>query len=98
MNQMLHIVKISGMLEQGVLYPSQVVDKFVFAGYKLLRDVNGNPAAVLEVRFPRDIYNQGISTLNYLFSTLLVLVLDCSPGFLFLIGSNVLQTNHGIES
>jgi diguanylate cyclase (GGDEF)-like protein/PAS domain S-box-containing protein len=79
------IVKLSGMLEKGVLFPSQVVDKSVFAGYKLLRDMNGDPAAVLEVRFPRDIYNQEISTLNYLFSTLLVLVLIVLLVFYFLL-------------
>jgi diguanylate cyclase (GGDEF)-like protein/PAS domain S-box-containing protein len=79
------IVKLSGMLEKGVLFPSQVVDKSVFAGYKLLRDMNGDPAAVLEVRFPRDIYNQEISTLNHLFSTLLVLVLIVLLVFYFLL-------------
>ena len=79
------IVKISDLLEKGVLYPSQVVDKYVYAGYKLIRDMNGYPAAVLEVRFPRDIYNQGISTLSYLFSTLIVLVLIVLLVFYFLL-------------
>jgi diguanylate cyclase (GGDEF)-like protein/PAS domain S-box-containing protein len=79
------LVKMSGLLEEGVLYPSQIIDKHVFAGYKLLRDVNGNPAAVLEVRFPRDIFNQGISTLKYLLSTLLVLVLIVLLVFYFLL-------------
>jgi diguanylate cyclase (GGDEF)-like protein/PAS domain S-box-containing protein len=79
------IVKISDLLENGVIYPSQVVDKYVFAGYKLLRDMNGYPAAVLEVRFPRDIYNQGISTLYYLFSTLMILVLIVLLVFYFLL-------------
>ena len=79
------IVKINDLLVKGVLYPSQAVDKYVYAGYKLLRDVNGYPAAVLEVRFPRDIYNQGISTLSYLFSTLIVLVLLVLLVFYFLL-------------
>jgi diguanylate cyclase (GGDEF)-like protein/PAS domain S-box-containing protein len=79
------IVKISGMLEKGAIYPSQVVDKYVYAGYKLIRDMNGYPAAILEVRFPRDIYNQGISTLSYLFSTLIVLVIIVLLVFYFLL-------------
>ncbi len=94
------LIKMSGLLEEGVLYPSQIIEKHVFAGYKLLRDVNGNPAAVLEVRFPRDIYNQGISTLKYLLSTLLVLVLIVLLVFYFLLDrmffKRIMELSHDV--
>jgi sensor domain CHASE-containing protein len=35
-------------------------------GYELLGDVNGNPCAILSVSLPRDIYAQGIATVNVL--------------------------------
>ena len=95
------ITKMVELLEEGALYPSQVVETNLFAGYTMLRDVQGNPAIILQVGFPRDIYNQGISTLNYLFSTLLVLVLIVLLVFYFLLDrlffKRIMDLSHDVK-
>ena len=44
------------------------------AGYTPLADVNGNPVALLQVEVPKTIQEQGYIGLNYLVTTLIVLV------------------------
>jgi signal transduction histidine kinase len=41
------------------------------AGYGLIRDVYGNPILVARIDMPRDIYTQGLSTINYFLLSLL---------------------------
>lgn len=41
------------------------------AGYGLIRDVYGNPILVAKIDMPRDIYTQGLSTINYFLLSLL---------------------------
>jgi sensor domain CHASE-containing protein len=41
------------------------------AGYGLIRDVYGNPILVSRIDIPRDIYKQGLSTINYFLLSLL---------------------------
>ena len=79
------ILKINKQLENGVVYPSQVIDKNLYAGYTYLRDVNGSPTAIVQVSFPRDIFKQGTQTLFYLFSILSILVLIVLLVFYFLL-------------
>lgn len=79
------ILKIGDQLEEGVSYPTQAIDNNLFAGYTVLRDVNGNPAALVQVSFPRDIFNQGVKTLIALFSVLSILALIILIGFYFLL-------------
>ncbi len=43
----------------------QVLNDRYRAGYLLIRDVNGEPAAVLKAKMPRTIYRQGLSTIHY---------------------------------
>lgn len=44
----------------------------IIAGYGMRKDIYGNPALVLKVEMPRDIYHQGQVTLNYLLWSLVV--------------------------
>lgn len=43
------------------------------AGYTLLRDIYGNPNIALRVDMPRDIYNQGMLSVRYIFYSLIFL-------------------------
>jgi len=43
------------------------------AGYALIRDVYGNPILVSKIDMPRDIYKQGLSTINYFVLLLLAI-------------------------
>ncbi len=72
-------------LENGDLHPTKVIDENQSAGYTLLRDAKGVPTGILQVKLTRDIYQQGINTLYYLFSILLVLVLIVLIVFYFLL-------------
>ena len=45
------------------------------SGYTLLNDVYGNPALLLEISLPRLIYKQGKESVNYLFYSLMVIVI-----------------------
>jgi len=44
----------------------------IVAGYTMYKDIYGNPALVLKVETPRDIYHQGQVSLNYLLWSLVV--------------------------
>lgn len=62
-------------IEDDDKYLSKPISKNENAVFSLLKDINGEPAAVIRVVSPREIYNQGLTTLAYLFITLLVLVM-----------------------
>ena len=50
-----------------------VIDKNTIAGYGLIRDLNANPAVVIETKMPRDIFAQGLHT-NFIFLGMLIFV------------------------
>ena len=54
---------------------SQVIDSKTIAGFVLLPDIFGQPALILEVTIPRDIYAQGRSTMRYFLVCLVILTL-----------------------
>jgi PAS domain S-box-containing protein len=54
---------------------SQVIDSKTIAGFVLLSDIFGQPAIILEVTIPRDIYAQGTSTTRYFIVSLVILTL-----------------------
>lgn len=49
------------------------INEGTIAGYTLLRDINDVPALILRVDMPRDIYNQGLESMRYLFYSLIAL-------------------------
>ncbi|MCL1473739.1 adenylate/guanylate cyclase domain-containing protein [Argonema antarcticum] len=60
------------------------LDENAIAGYTILKDIYGKPALLMEVKFPRIIYNQGKASLIYLLFSLL------GAGFVFGIGNLLL--------
>jgi two-component system, sensor histidine kinase and response regulator len=52
-----------------LVYP---ISNHSIAGYSRLKDIYGNPAVLLRVDQPRDIYNQGQASLRYLMMSLLL--------------------------
>jgi PAS domain S-box-containing protein len=43
----------------------QVRNSQIVGGYKLLYDIRGNPALVLQVELPRDLFQQGLTSIHY---------------------------------
>jgi diguanylate cyclase (GGDEF)-like protein/PAS domain S-box-containing protein len=84
-DDLLDLQKPKMELENGDIHTIKVINGNQSAGYTLLRDMNGVPAAILQVKLTRDIYHQGINTLYYLFSILLLLVLIVLVVFYFLL-------------
>jgi PAS domain S-box-containing protein len=62
---------------------SAIMNSSQIAGYYMVNDISGNPAFMLKLEMPRDIYNRGIVTTRYFVISLLVL------GGLFLVGINL---------
>jgi PAS domain S-box-containing protein len=61
------------------------------AGYTLLRDIEGEPALLLRLDIPRDIYQQGKQALRYLLGSLFALGLAFGLVTLWLIEKSVLS-------
>jgi len=59
----------------------ETVDSNSIAGYTVLGDIYSRPAVILKVSMERDIYNQGILTMNYFIISLFIVGL----GIMFLI-------------
>ncbi|MBM3176283.1 MAG: PAS domain S-box protein, partial [Chloroflexi bacterium] len=53
----------------------QAANEDIIAGYGLLRDINGNPALILKIEQPRDIYQQGVASAGYLILAITAVVL-----------------------
>ena len=49
---------------------TQAIDAKTIAGYAILDDVTGHPILVLQITMPRDIYNEGIATVQYVMASL----------------------------
>lgn len=61
------------------------------AGYAPTKDVFGNPILVSEIDMPRDIYNQGLSTINYFLLGFLGLTAVFTAAILLLMETTVLS-------
>ena len=60
-------------LSEGKPVVVRPVDEDLVAGYALLRDIYGNPALVLRVDVPRDIYRHGKTTIYYFILSLVTI-------------------------
>ncbi len=60
------------------------------AGYALIKDVYGNPILVSRIDMPRDIYKQGLSTINYFLLLLLGLTVMFVAAIMLLMEKTVL--------
>jgi signal transduction histidine kinase len=60
------------------------------AGYALIKDVYGNPILASRIDLPRDIYKQGLSTINYFLLSLLGLTVIFMAAILLLMERTVL--------
>ncbi|WAL61903.1 CHASE4 domain-containing protein [Thermocoleostomius sinensis] len=69
----------------------QALDQQSVAGYALIKDISGNPAFLLRVVEPRDIYAQGQASSNYLILAILVTGSVFSVVILFFLERNVLS-------
>lgn len=63
----------------------------VIDGYALLRDMNDQPALILEVVMPRSVYQQGLSTLSYFLGSLVLLGVMCAVVIALLLERGVLS-------
>ncbi|KUG03291.1 hypothetical protein ASZ90_019390 [hydrocarbon metagenome] len=62
----------------------EVLDENILACHTLLKDIYYNPAAVLEVDLPRDIYQQAQASFNY-FSYAIILVIILITGLIIIL-------------
>jgi adenylate cyclase len=64
---------------------TQPLDGELISGYTLIRDINGDPALLLEITLKRDIYQQGKTSLIYLLGSLSVVgIIFCISTLLLL--------------
>ncbi|MBM3173424.1 MAG: PAS domain S-box protein, partial [Chloroflexi bacterium] len=69
----------------------QAVNKDIIAGYGLLRDISGNPALILKIEQPRDIYQEGVASAGYLILALTAVVLLSGVSVVLLVEKLVLS-------
>jgi diguanylate cyclase (GGDEF)-like protein len=69
----------------------QPLSKQTVAGYTLIKDINGQPALLMRVDLPRNIYAQGQVSIYYLFLSLLAVGLVFSGATLLLLEQLVLS-------
>ncbi len=69
----------------------QPLSEATIAGYAILDDVYGNPALLLKVDMPRDIYMQGKATMHYFILSLLAIGLVFGAVTLLLLEKSVLS-------
>jgi signal transduction histidine kinase len=68
------------------------------AGYTVLKDIYGNPALILRVDLPREIYNQGRVSANYFLVSLIIVGLIFGGISIWLIEKQVLSRLHRLNS
>jgi diguanylate cyclase (GGDEF)-like protein len=71
------------LLQQPVLV--RPLNEQTIAGYTLIKDIYGQPAVIVSVKMPRNIYHQGQASIRYLFLCLLVVSLVASVVVLLLL-------------
>ena len=59
--------------------------------YLMMNDINGEPTGVLVLRMPRDIYNRGIVTLNYLSISISIIFVVLFAIFFHLLDAKILM-------
>jgi len=69
----------------------QAANEDIIGGYGLLQDINGNPALILKIEQPRDIYQQGVASAGYLILTITAVVLLSGVSVVFLVEKLVLS-------
>jgi PAS domain S-box-containing protein len=77
----------------------EIPDQVHVHGYALLHDIESQPALVLRVEMPRDIYIRGSNAIDYFLLTLLVIALVSVTSLMLLIGKllSSLQKNREVE-
>jgi signal transduction histidine kinase/CheY-like chemotaxis protein len=83
--------KATGAVEEGGKVVINFLDKNTVKGCSLLHDIEGKPAAVLEVIMPRDIYNRGLRMFQLSSAGLLVVCLLLVGTMILLIDRTVLR-------
>jgi len=65
-------------------YIIEPLDENIIAGYTLLRDIDNNPALIMRVDIPRDLYHHGQTSVNYLTLAIIVVTIILGGAILFL--------------
>jgi len=88
--------------QNGTKRITQVLKPNRIAGYSIINDINGLPAFIFKVDSTRDIYQQGLRTLNYLLFALIVTALIFSGGMMALLQKTVIgrlsRLSHDVNS
>ncbi|HLO48012.1 MAG TPA: CHASE4 domain-containing protein [Kamptonema sp.] len=69
----------------------RALNQEAIAGYALLKDIYGKPALLLRVEIPREIYQQGQTSLNYLLASVAIVGLGFSGCTILLLERQVLS-------
>ena len=86
----------TALLRQKVLV--RPLNEQTIAGYTLIQDVYGQPAVIVSVKMPRNIYHQGQASIRYLFLCLLVVSLAVSALVLLLLDRLVFSRLSSLSS
>ena len=86
----------TALLQQKVLV--RPLNEKTIAGYTLIQDIYGQPAVIVSVKMPRDIYRQGKASIRYLFLCLLVVSLVVSAIVLLLLEQLVFSRLSSLSS
>ncbi|NHC35527.1 sensor domain-containing diguanylate cyclase [Scytonema millei] len=86
----------TALLQQQVLV--RPLNEQTIAGYTLIEDIYGQPALIVSVKMPRNIYHQGQASIRYLFLCLLVVSLVVSASVLLLLDRLVFSRLSSLSS
>lgn len=87
----------NSLSDEAQIYVKELDSESV-AGYALIQDIYGNPGIILRTDMPRDIYNQGQSTVNFLIIFMLSLGICCVVFVLFMLQKTVLSRMSRLSS
>ncbi len=74
------------------------VNENEISGYSVINDIYGKPAMIFQVDMPRDLYNQGLLSLNYFMTALIVIGLVIGLVIVFSLEKIVLKKLRGLSS
>ena len=74
------------------------VNENEISGYSVINDIYGKPAMIFQVDMPRDLYNQGLLSLNYFMTALIVIGLIIGLVIVFSLERIVLTKLRGLSS
>jgi HAMP domain-containing protein len=92
---------VSSLLSGDPADPSPAVvpvNEATVAGYSLVRDLNGEPVAVLGLGMPRDTYRAGLAAVRYLMFGILAALVVFGGGFLLFTDRRVLARTARLAS